>query len=315
MTSTQSNQPHSTPGTNTIALPPSRAYPQALRGLPTTRPWKGIVALVTMAVSFAVLTLVLQVGGYAISRAAGFTGFVTPITFAALNLGWGLSIPVALLLQRAFFGREAPSLSSVIGHIRWRLVVGSAAILTPAWVAFSLVYNLVHPWGTGSGARTTTSIAFMAVCLLTTPLQAAGEEYVFRGFANRSVGSWFAHPRVAMVMATAVSSILFMLAHGSSDLWLNAHYLVFGIGLSLITWRTGGLEIPIVIHTVNNVASFAVAFASGMDPEQMFNRQAGVGGPFMLLPVTVTVLVTLGVFGWAAKARPVRTIERPGLAG
>lgn len=314
MTSTPSTEFHSSSQSVSGAQPTGLAYHQGLRGLPKTRIWKCIVAIVVMALCFAVITLALQVGGYAISQAVGFSGFVTPITFAALNLSWGVSIPLAIVVQRAFFGAEAPSLSSVVGRLRWRLIAGSAAVLIPAWAAFTYLSTLVQPLGPRSGAFDATSIAFLVVCLLTTPLQAAGEEYIFRGFANRSIGSCFGHARLALVVASALASVLFMFAHGSTDMWLNAHYLVFGLGLSLITWRTGGLEIPVVVHAVNNVASFVAAFASGMDPNQMFNRQAGAGGPFMLMPIAFTVLVTAGVFIWAAKARPATTIQSPNLA-
>ena len=44
-------------------------------------------------------------------------------------------------------------------------------------------------------------VTYLAIVLLTTPLQSAGEEYGFRGLVQRSAGSWFRSTRVALVVA------------------------------------------------------------------------------------------------------------------
>ena len=99
----------------------------------------------------------------------------------------------------------------------------------------------------------------MAVVLLTTPLQSAGEEYGARGLIARAAGSWVADPRIALAISTVVSATIFMLAHGAADPWLIGYYFVFGVAMSVVVWRTGGLEVAVLIHTVNNLLLFTVA--------------------------------------------------------
>ena len=45
------------------------------------------------------------------------------------------------------------------------------------------------------------------IVLLMTPLQAAGEEYFFRGWIMQNVGAWFARPMVGLVASLAVSAV------------------------------------------------------------------------------------------------------------
>ena len=43
------------------------------------------------------------------------------------------------------------------------------------------------------------------IVVLTTPFQAAGEEYGARGLITRGAGSWFASPRAALLVGTLLS--------------------------------------------------------------------------------------------------------------
>nr|WP_276612465.1 CPBP family intramembrane glutamic endopeptidase [Kineococcus vitellinus] len=103
----------------------------------------------------------------------------------------------------------------------------------------------------------------MLVVLLTTPLQAAGEEYVFRGWLSQALGSWFSRPAVGAVVAAVVSAALFGLAHGGQDAWLLTDRVVFGLVASWLVWRTGGLEAAVAVHAVNNVVVLVPAVLTG----------------------------------------------------
>ena len=56
--------------------------------------------------------------------------------------------------------------------------------------------------------------------ILLTPLQSAGEEYLFRGWIMQNVGSYFARPLVGLVVSLTVSTALFAAAHLSPDPWV-----------------------------------------------------------------------------------------------
>ena len=106
-------------------------------------------------------------------------------------------------------------------------------------------------------------MVLLVVVLLTTPLQAAGEEYAFRGWLSQVVGSWFARPVVAAVVAGGVSATLFAIAHGTQGPWLFADRFAFGVVASLLVWRTGGLEAAVALHALNNMVIFVPTVLTG----------------------------------------------------
>jgi hypothetical protein len=96
-----------------------------------------------------------------------------------------------------------------------------------------------------------------------TPLQAAGEEYFFRGWIMQVIGSWFRRPVVGLVVTTVVSTVAFSAAHGSPDLWILGSIGCLAVAACLATWRTGGLEAGIAMHAVNNVLAFVTTILFG----------------------------------------------------
>ena len=100
---------------------------------------------------------------------------------------------------------------------------------------------------TGPKGTSHISIAFLAVILISVPLQAIAEEYVFRGFFMQTFGSWFKIP----VLAIVLQAIIFMLAHGYNSIGL-LETLVSGLGFGFFAWKTNGIEVSSAIHSVNN---------------------------------------------------------------
>lgn len=123
--------------------------------------------------------------------------------------------------------------------------------------------------------------------LLTTPLQAAGEEYAMRGLLPRVFGAWISHRGVSLVVGVLVSSVIFMLVHGAADPWLNLLYFSIAVIFSYLTWRTGGLEAAIALHIVNNLLSLLPVPWMGL--EGIFDRSAGVAGPEVLFNLAAMI--------------------------
>lgn len=292
-------------------------YHQMLR-TPRARWWKGLLAIVSFVVGYLVISAVLQLGAIGIDVATGRVETsalaegkvtLTPVLLLSVNLTNACAIPLAMLLQRAFFGQRGRWLHSVVGAFRWRLLARSALVVLPVWVVYLGVSALVAPEaapGSTSGL-TGESVALLIVVVLTTPLQAAGEEYGARGLLMRAAGSWVADPRWALLIGTGVSAVIFMLAHGAGDPWLIVFYFLFGVGLSLITWRTGGLEVAVLIHTVNNMVLFVVSILAGQDLSQALDRSDGTGGPEVLVPMILMVVLVAGVFLLARRLKVVHT--------
>ena len=293
-----------------------RRYDHALHGIKSGW-WRGLVAILAFLVLFfgistvlSGVALIIEVGSGSITPEQVASGVVpiTPLVLLATNIGLALMIPVAMGLQWAFFGVRPRWIWSVTGRLRWGWLGRLALVIVPFWVLYVAGSFALAPEGgfTVDG----TVIAVVVVVVLTTPLQAAGEEVGMRGLVQRSVGSWFASPRAAFLVSTVVSAAVFGLAHFAADPWLIAYYLLFGVAMSLAAHVTGGLEAPILIHAVNNlllllVAAFAGQLGEGID------RSAGAGGPFILLPIAV-VLAGAGIaWWWGRRNRVVVTAAPP----
>ncbi len=287
-------------------LAPQRRYDHALHGI---RPgvWRGVLAIAAFLVLFfgvstvlGGLALLADVASGAITPEQLESGAVpiTPLTLLATNLALAVMIPIAMGLQWAFFGVRPRWIWSVAGRLRWGWLGRLALVIVPLWALYVAGAFAVAP--EGGFAVDATALAVVAVVVLTTPLQAAGEEVGLRGLVQRSVGSWFARGRTAFLVSTLVSAILFGLAHFAADPWLIAYYVLFGVAMSVAAHATGGLEAPILIHAVNNLLLLLVAAFAGQLDEGI-DRGAGTGGPFMLVPIAVVLIGALLASWWARR--------------
>lgn len=182
--------------------------------------------------------------------------YEVPFGLVVGHAGLAMLIPISILLV-AFVHRVRPGyLNSVVGRLRWRwfaltLAVGFASL----WLVL-LVQNVTAPGGPSWGIQPQAgAVWFIAVMLLTTPIQAAAEEYFFRGYLMQSLGSMVASPWFGILVSAAV----FTLFHTSTNVALVADRFAFGVLAGWLVVRTGGLEAAIGAHIANNVSSFLLA--------------------------------------------------------
>jgi uncharacterized protein len=257
-------QPHDRP----------RPYLQLLL-TPRYRWWRPLIGLLLFAVLFIVMNVVIVTVYFALSWIFDDNFSVEAAEDDLLGgsplglLTTNLSIAAAILAAWgavAFVHFERPGwLSSVARGIRWRWML-RVSILAAAVSAAFLVISLIVPVpGDDEGYEGLdppalgTFLALFVVVALTTPLQAAGEEYGFRGYFSQALSCWL---RWRWVVAL-ISATLFALAHGQQDPWLFADRFAFGLALSWLTWRTGGLEASIALHAANNIVALLVAVLYG----------------------------------------------------
>jgi membrane protease YdiL (CAAX protease family) len=130
-----------------------------------------------------------------------------------------------------------------------------------------------------------SSVGWMlVVVLLTTPLQSAAEEYVFRGYLSQAIAGWVRHPQAGALVAGLLSALLFAAAHGAQDPLTFLDRFAFGLAASALVWLTGGLEAAIVLHAVNNVLIFVLAGALG---EGVATEQVPVGAGLLFLVLSL----------------------------
>ena len=246
------------------------------------------------------------------------TSHVTPSLLAYLNLALAAAIPVALFLTWAFHRMSPGWICSVAGRLRWRWMAVTFGLAFVALVATVIVGNFVPAAGDpadssgGLNSWSDTIRDFVIVIVLLTPLQAAGEEFAFRGYLTQAFGGLFSSfgPRVARAAAVLLPAVLFALAHGAQDPPVFVDRLAFGLVAGILVITTGGLEAGIAMHVLNNFLAYGFALAFS----DMTTALNPTGGSWWTLPTTLTQsLVYLGLSIWAARRLGIsnRTDPRP----
>ncbi|TFV69558.1 CPBP family intramembrane metalloprotease [Blastococcus sp. CT_GayMR19] len=261
------------------------------------RPAVGLLLLVVVYLVAAVLTLVAGMIGLIVAEGAAFSesaldDLSSPGVILVINLVTAVAIPVVWLVWAAAHGMRIGWSSSVLGRLRWRLLpwytllaLGTVGV----GICVSLVLSLSQEGDTGGPVASYGWL--LVVVFLTTPLQAAAEEYLFRGYLSQAVAGWVRRPMAGAVLAALVSGTLFSLVHLPPDLPSFLFYLSVGLAASAVVWLTGGLEAAIALHTVNNVVIFVLAGALGEDVLASAESTAGV--PWFDVALT---LVAMAVF-------------------
>lgn len=280
---------------------------------PRYRWWKSLLALAMAAVLFLMLSTIGLFVGFAIdgvdAMQVALTGVVPggPGVFLANNVSLGLVVPVAMLTAWACVQQRPRWLTSVTGGMRWGWFWLLLGVLAPLWAVLIGVTSVLGA-PMELALRPYTVILIVGI-VITTPFQAAGEEYLVRGLLGRLVGAWFPAPAVGFAASTVATALVFMALHGAGDPWLNLFYLAFGLAGSWLTWRTGGLEAAIAVHLVNNM--FSEALLPFMDISGLFDRRDGAGDASILINVGVLIIAVV-VIELLARRRGLTTRNDPG---
>lgn len=280
--------------------------------------WRSVVgSVVLLALTFLVVPTLIGLAFFAVLLATGMsldeastavdvTTEVTPLGLAMLNVALGAGILIAWAVSWLFHRLKPRWLSSVAPRLRWRYLLACLPLSVLALVA-SLGVALVVPTPDGAAPVgdvndfTSRTRDFLLVIALLTPFQAAGEEYVFRGYLTQAFGSLARRRRVAQALAVLGPATIFALFHGlSQDLPVFFDRFAFGVVAGVLVIVTGGLEAAIAMHVLNNFFAFGLALAFGDMTEAL---TASTGGTWWTIPSTLTQsLVYLGLAWWLARA-------------
>jgi membrane protease YdiL (CAAX protease family) len=210
--------------------------------------------------------------------------FSDPWVLLFLNASLIVAIPCVWMVWAVAHGMRRGWSSSVLARLRRRLLLPYTLIaLATLGVGIGLSVLITFTVGDEQVTGPVSSFGWLlVVVLLTTPLQSAAEEYVFRGYLSQAIAGWIRAPQVGAVVAAVLSAALFAAAHGSQDPLTFLDRFAFGLAASAVVWLTGGLEAAIVLHAVNNVLVFVLAGAlgEGVATEEV---PAGIGLGFAVL--------------------------------
>lgn len=273
-----------------------------------------VVPLVAGGIAFAVLML----AGDSVEEATAVldvTAEATPAGLALLNVVIALAIPVVWAVTWWLHRLKPRWLSSVGPRLRWRYL-GVCLLLSVLALAASLGVGLLLPLAPGESPVggvndfTAQTRNFLIVILLLTPLQAAGEEYLFRGYLTQAFGSLVWAQRASQALAVLGPAVVFALFHGlSQDAPVFVDRFAFGVVAGILVIRTGGLEAAIAMHVLNNFVAFGLALAFG-DLTSALNATGGSSW-WMILSTLTQSLVYLALATWAARSMGIVNLGPP----
>jgi len=320
-----------------VAAPlPPLPYHRLLRALPRYRWWKPLVALVITAILWLIFTGIVVVVGVVIAVAQGRIEFTTTEgatrdllkIFGVVDAGDPLSVSIGLigvasLLPATLLGylivglRPLTVLRSVQFRFRWRWLAFSLLPALVVTVVSTALQFLVLPLILGGVSVVAPTIPLgtflicAAIVLVVTPLQAAAEEFAFRGLITQMFGGWLRSAPLVIVL----SAIPFAAAHvqylgdGGSLTWATADVALFALVAGFVTWRTGGIESSIALHATNNTLAF-LALASSLGGTTSTSSNAA-GDPLPLLLSFLVSVVTMVPYAiWIDRAARKRGIQR-----
>lgn len=280
--------------------------------------WRSLVgSVLVLVLVFALVPLVAGLVAFALLMAAGrdadsaqaaldVTQEATPTGLALLNVVIAMAIPVTFLVTWWLHRLKPRWVSSVMPRLRWRYLLACLGVSCVALLA-SLLVGLLLPLAPGEtpvggvNEFTTRTRDFLIVILLLTPLQAAGEEYLFRGYLTQAFGSLVWGRRASQALAVLGPALIFALFHGlSQDVPVFFDRFAFGVVAGILVIRTGGLEAGIAMHVLNNFLAFGLALAFG-DLTSALNATGGSSW-WMILSTLTQSLVYLALASWVARA-------------
>ncbi|SFE72059.1 CPBP family intramembrane glutamic endopeptidase [Blastococcus tunisiensis] len=237
--------------------------------------WRPLLGLLLLAVVYLALSVVTAVAGLFGALASGaevgtlpdidLVEFSNPWVLLFLNASLIVAIPAVWMAWAVAHGMPRGWSSSVLARLRRRLLL-PYTLRALATLGVGIGVSVLLGFTVGGEEVTGPVSSFgwlLVVVLLTTPLQSAAEEYVFRGYLSQTIAGWIRAPQVGAVVAALLTAALFALAHGPQDPLTFLDRFAFGLAASAVVWLTGGLEAAIVLHAVNNVLVFVLAGSLG----------------------------------------------------
>lgn len=173
------------------------------------------------------------------------------INFTLIAMFAGLFIAVHFLHKRQF-----RTLITPMEKLNWKLLWKGFSVYFMLAAVATLLESTMHPENYQMTVDWKQFLIFLPIALVVTPIQAAAEELLFRGYIMQGLGL-----RTRLVAVPVIgSSLIFMLAHfwnpemqGDEAALLPLLYFLLALFLAIITVKSNSLELAIGVHAANNL--------------------------------------------------------------
>lgn len=293
----------------------------ALASLGKNHWWRYVLSALLIVVFWQLLGAVplLALMGWVTTDADPATAVdMTTLQFSGIHPLWGylglnftlLAMLLGVLLAVRFIHqRPLHTLLTAWQAFNWQRLWFAAALFFILVAAATLVDVLWHPELFSVTFVWQTFLTFLPIALIITPLQAAAEELLFRGYIMQGLGLLGWHPAVPIVG----SALLFALAHLTNPEMNESAYLIpllyflLGLFLAIITVKSQGLELAIGVHAANNLFTVLIMNYQGsaLPSPSLFTASE-------LNPLTglISFVIIAAIFYWVAFGWRKNTAER-----
>ncbi|MBU0656352.1 MAG: CPBP family intramembrane metalloprotease [Gammaproteobacteria bacterium] len=173
------------------------------------------------------------------------------INFTLIAMLAGLFLAIRFLHKRAF-----KTVITALENVNWKLMWKGFTVYFLLMLLASGVEAMLRPGEITMSFDFEQFLIFLPIALIITPIQAAAEEMLFRGYLMQGIG--------VLTRITAIpvigSSLIFMLAHfwnpemqADESALLPLLYFLLALFLAVITVKSNSLELAIGVHAANNL--------------------------------------------------------------
>jgi uncharacterized protein len=170
--------------------------------------------------------------------------------FTSIGLTVGVVVAAWLIHKRSW-----KSLITAYSQVRWERFFFGNILWLGLMIGAELITYAMNPNNYVFQFEATQVVALLIISLLTIPLQAAGEELIFRGYLMQGIGWGTKRPWIALIL-TSIGFGCLHLANPEIDKYGQTFiitYIITGLFFGIITLMDDGLELAIGVHTINNI--------------------------------------------------------------
>lgn len=178
-----------------------------------------------------------------------------------------------------------------------RVLAGAVAALIAMLAGSVLADAAAHLWGLADDSAVAPEwhapgrewLIAAGIGIVIVPLQAGGEELLFRGWLTQTLGQAIRWPPLLALIV----GLLFALMHAPDTPASLAYYTALSLGFSAVSLSDGRLELAIGAHIAQNLFVLLVVtpFLEGTDPTLLGSRQTAIGAIALTGGVAQSVLL------------------------
>ncbi len=176
--------------------------------------------------------------------------------FLGLQMFTSIGLTIGVVVGAWFIHKRSwKSLITAYANVRWERFLFGNLLWLGLMIGAELITYAINPDNYIFQFEVTQIVALLIVSILTIPLQAAGEELIFRGYLMQGIGWGTKRPWIALIL-TSIGFGCLHLANPEIEKYGQTFiitYIITGLFFGIITLMDDGLELAIGVHTINNI--------------------------------------------------------------